>query len=500
MKKNILHTSCKYLLLLSGSALLFASCNKFLDEMPDNRTELDNPDKITQMLVSAYPYMPANLHELMSDNVTDYSKNVDIYDAMFEEAYLFQETTDEAQDSPSYVWEENYKAISAANHVLEAIENYEGSEDLSAQKGEALLCRAYAHFILCNTFCQAYNPESSATDLGIPYITEPETTVFTEHGRETVAEVYEKIAKDLEAGLPLIDDNLYSHPKYHFTKKAAHAFASQFYLYYGKYDLAISNADQAIGQDPTSLFRNWDLFTGTSSAEYANAYISSEEAANIFIVGFGSTHLRFRSGRYIHTFQLQSEVGRSQGPWGSALDPYSIAYVIASRSYFMPKATEYFMYTDVANGIGYSYVTLVVFSTEKTILNRAEAYALSGEYDLAARDLNYFYRQAGANTSLSADEIADFYETANSSLKKPLAPRFTLEPGKQTNLVHACLHARRIVTILEGGRLEDLKRYGIAYTHEVDGASNIEIEPYDKRLAVQLPKAVVAAGMEPNPR
>ncbi len=496
MKNTIRHASCQFSRLIAGTALLLSSCNKFLDEMPDNRTEIDTPDKITQILVSAYPYLASNMQEMMSDNVTDYDKSVDVYYDKFQEAYLFEEITNEAQDSPSYVWEYNYKAISAANHALEAIESYTGNEDLSAQKGEALLCRAYAHFILCNTFCQAYNPQSSETDLGIPYVTEPETTVFVDRDRETVASVYKQIAQDIEEGLPLIDDNLYSQPKYHFTKKAAHAFASQFYLYYGKYDLAISNANQAIGEDPTALFRNWDLFTGTSSTEYANTFCATDEAANIFMVGFGSSHLRFRSGRYVHTFQLQSEVGRSQGPWGSSLEPYSIAYVIASRSYFMPNMTEYFMYTDVANGIGYPYIVVVAFSTEKVILNRAEAYALSEDYDNAARDLNYFYQQAGANTSLSAEEIASFYESANSLYKKELAPRFTILDGLQTNLIHA----RRIATIQDGTRLEDLKRYGIAYTHARDGAANIEIEPYDKRLAIQLPNTVIAAGLEPNPR
>lgn len=499
MKKTILHNASKLALLFSGSALLF-SCNDYLDEMPDNRTELDTPDKITQILVSAYPYLPTNMQEMMSDNVTDYGSSVDVGYDKFQEAYLFRDISNEAQDSPSYVWENGYKAIAAANHALEAIENYEGDEDLSAQKGEALVCRAFAHFVLCNTFCQAYNPQSSSTDLGVPYVTDTETTVFVERERGTVADVYAKIAEDLEDGIPLIDDNNYTQPKYHFTKKAAYAFAAQFYLYYGKYDLAIDYADNAIGTDPTALFRNWDLFTGTSVTEYANAYCATDEPANIFNIGFTSSHMRFRYYRYIHTFQLQSEVGRSLGPWGSGLEPYSTAYVSSSRSYFSPKMTEYFMYTDVANNIGYPYIVVVVFSTEKTILNRAEAYALSENYDMAARDLNYFYRQAGADTSLSADEIASFYETASSLYKKELAPRFTLLEGKQTNLVHACLHARRIATILEGTRLEDLKRYGIAYTHEVDGASNIEIEPYDKRLAIQLPNTVTAAGMEPNPR
>lgn len=502
MKKKLLYitTISKIALFLCG-LVLTVSCNDYLDKMPDNRTKLDSPDKITQILVSAYPYLPTNMQEMMSDNVTDYGHTVDAGGSSYQEAYLFRDISSESTDSPSEIWEQNYNAIAAANHALEAIENYDGAEDLSAQRGEALVCRAFAHFVLCNTFCQAYNPQSSSSDLGVPYVTEPEKTVFTEKERGTVADVYAQIETDIEEGIPLIDDNLYTQPKYHFTKKAAYAFAAKFFLYYGKYEKSIDYANKAIGEDPTALFRNWTLYDGTASDEYANAFCKTDEQANIFNVGFQSLHLRFRSYRYIHTFQLLNEVDRSKGPWGEeGLEPYNHLYQIASRSYFQPKMTEYFMYTDVAAGIGYPYIVVVVFSTEKTIIDRAEAYALSGNYEMAARDLNYFYRQAGANTSLSADDIASWYEQASSLYKKELAPRFTLEDGTQTNLVHACLHARRIATVLEGTRLEDLKRYGIAYTHVVDGASNIEIEPYDKRLAIQLPNSVTAAGMESNPR
>ena len=46
-----------------------SSCDDFLDEMPDNRTELDTEAKITRMLVSAYPETNyALLAEMSSDN------------------------------------------------------------------------------------------------------------------------------------------------------------------------------------------------------------------------------------------------------------------------------------------------------------------------------------------------------------------------------------------------------------------------------------------------
>ena len=52
--------------------LMLVSCNDFLDILPDKRAELDNEEKIAQMLVSAYPtLLPTMAFEMMSDNVAD---------------------------------------------------------------------------------------------------------------------------------------------------------------------------------------------------------------------------------------------------------------------------------------------------------------------------------------------------------------------------------------------------------------------------------------------
>ena len=43
------------LLYLSVVSLAISSCGDFLDTVPDDRIELDSKDKVTKMLVSAYP-------------------------------------------------------------------------------------------------------------------------------------------------------------------------------------------------------------------------------------------------------------------------------------------------------------------------------------------------------------------------------------------------------------------------------------------------------------
>ena len=70
MRRNQLYIP----LFIATLAIVGSSCNDFLDELPDNRTELNSEQKIAKMLVSAYPEGSANeLFELYSDNTDDNS-------------------------------------------------------------------------------------------------------------------------------------------------------------------------------------------------------------------------------------------------------------------------------------------------------------------------------------------------------------------------------------------------------------------------------------------
>lgn len=478
-------------------AALF-SCNKYLDVLPDNRTELDTPEKMAQMLVSAYPpQLPTRMQETMSDNMKDSGEEYGGDDEM----YLFWDVSSIYQDSPYAVWVDCYHAVAAANHVLAAAEEYKGPEDLSYIRGEALICRAFAHFVLANTFCQAYNPQTSTVDLGIPYCTEPETTVHVDYKRGTVAQVYAAIEADIEAAWPLIDDTYYQQPTYHFTRRATAAFAAQFYLYYGKYEKSLEYSDFVLGEDPVTAFRNWDLVGGTSFKEITNTFNSSEESANLLNIGFNSWFGRSMSDRCCMTNDIVNETLSSPGPWGSRLHNYNRVWGWGNRGFAFPKRAEYFVVTNQTAGTGHGFIVVCYYTVEKTLLDRAEALTHLKRYDEAAKNLCWFYQQGkGDNYNLSAEQISAWYETASDKYRKPLAPRFHLEAGMQTNLIHAVLHARRIGAMHDGNRLEDIKRYGISYSHPVDKNPAIHIEPYDKRLAIQIPDAVSAAGIERNPR
>lgn len=168
------------------------SCNKWLDVMPDNRAEVDTAEKISKLLISAYPSTSYILvSDYSSDNVDDFGKNNPNNSRLLEQIYTWNEVTESDNEDPSQVWQGCYSAIANANQALAAIEELGNTDELQASRGEALICRAYAHFILVNMFCKAYNPKTADTDLGIPYMERPETELNPKYERGTVAKVYE---------------------------------------------------------------------------------------------------------------------------------------------------------------------------------------------------------------------------------------------------------------------------------------------------------------------
>ena len=109
--------------------LAAASCDGFLDTVPDDRIELDSKDKVTKMLVSAYPTVSTILiSELSSDNVTDNGSQYDTYGQVCGDAYQWKDITTDDTDAPKSVWDAHYNAIAAANQALKAIEELSSAE------------------------------------------------------------------------------------------------------------------------------------------------------------------------------------------------------------------------------------------------------------------------------------------------------------------------------------------------------------------------------------
>ena len=182
-------------LVVTGFSALLASCDDKLDEVPDNRTEIDTPEKVRKLLTTGYPlFTPAVICELSGDNLVDDNVVVnathnDAYYDFHEEAYQWKDIKNYSlgnDDTPYQVWEAYYQGISVCNHAIEAMramsDNPAADANLSYSWGEAHVLRAYLHFMLVNVFAEAYKNETlSAQDRGIPYVTATEEVVHVDY-------------------------------------------------------------------------------------------------------------------------------------------------------------------------------------------------------------------------------------------------------------------------------------------------------------------------------
>ena len=506
------------------------SCGDFLDKMPDSRTDITNAEQVNLLLTSAYAQSNSIvMAEMSSDNAMDNGSTFTVEDKVQEEAYLWQDITSEDDDAPKGLWESCYMAVATANEALASIEKLGNTTDLQGQRGEALVCRAWAMFQLANIFCLAYNPTTANSDLGLPYPTEPETTLVVEHERGTVAELYEKIEKDIEAGIPLIDDNLYTQPKYHFTQAAAHAFAARFYLYYQKWDKVVSHASAALGSAPERMMRDWAYIAGEMASNYesrCNQYISSAEPANLLIETAASSMVYwlgpYNLGRRYglnHSAIARKESYRADGLWGS----YGNLWLANSCWGYNEKICNskylgYFEYTDKVNGVGYRRNAIVRLCADETVLCRAEAYAMMHDYEKSVADINLWMEYNTKDGMQVNDSIVvATYNNMNymedndgqpipasavyGTPKKRLHPLgIVLTDSVQENFIHCILHMRRAETAQEGLRWMDIKRWGIEIAHNRAYKTPDLLLADDPRRAIQLPQDVIAAGMTPNPR
>lgn len=552
---NIYH----YLCACSIVVATLSSCDDFLGATPDSRITVDDEDKVQALLSTAYPQASfVRVTELASDNADDLNGDLNgNYDRFSEQCFRWQPITENDNENTTMIWQDYYAAIASANHALTAMDKMGGAttEKLKALKGEALLCRAYAHFMLTNIFCMNYSSQHSSTDPGIPYTTEPETTLDPKYNRGTVADDYRKIEADLQEGMALMSDAIYSVPRYHFNSKAAYTFASRFYLFYQKPDSVVKYSTLALGDNPEAVMRDYaamaDMPTDNMQPR-AIQYTSSNEQANFLLLPVYSTDQYYFSG-YTNMggrFNNNSYIGQAEQffatPWapeeeGAAqsqqIFKFYWFYSQAKNVFCLPKTPVYFEQYGTGNTTGYYRTIVVALKAEEALLNRAEAYAILGQNDKAINDLNvwtknfvadkvryntyqydenwnYIYADQPIDNQLTLASIKkwaqkyDYYRPERPLPRKHLHPDWInlTEGSDQENLLQCILLVRRLEFLHEGMRWFDIKRYGIKiYRREINTSMNTltltdSMSYRDPRQAIQLPFEVQGAGLKPNPR
>jgi hypothetical protein len=468
---------------------LLQGCDDYLEENPDNRVELNSLTKAAQLLTTAYSDASYNFTEWLSDNVSYTIGTTKL--PKHDEGYNWEDFSEFSQDTPEYFWNQTYYAIAHANEVLEVIDELPGDEALrEAVRGEALLTRAYGHFMLVNLFGKHFNERTADDDPGVPYVEEPETEFIKTYTRNTVEEVYDLVERDMLAGLELVNDNLYANSgKYHFTRPAALAFASRFYLFKEEYAKCVQYSNELLGNSPEIYIKNIPnlLEQRINTDDYVRLYSSPNDRSNLLLIRIVS-NFQIPSLGHWPDRDLYSSLFESN-PYNSLDIRQDPAWVAGLNGLAATKYEFLFERSSLTSNVGLNYTISLAFRGEEVLLNRAESYLYLNQFDNALADLqvlaNYRYPDGA---QVTRENLRAYYGGA--------------ENQDQLRILINILEERQKEFIHEGLRWFDIKRYELPVTHVLeDLQTTITLEENDRRKVLQIPEsAVEVGGLEPNRR
>lgn len=170
-------------------------------------------------------------------------------------------------DAPN-MWTIPYNVIRRANQLIDAIDQNKITDATEAQlknlKAEALTIRALVHFDLVRIYGKPYNVDNGAS-LGVPVVTKP-LEMDELPGRNTVAEVYTQVIKDLTDALA--SQGLSNKAKYGYVNEwFAKGLLAKVYLYKEDNSLALSTAEDVIKNSPYSLWTNSEYVKGWTTSD-----------------------------------------------------------------------------------------------------------------------------------------------------------------------------------------------------------------------------------------
>lgn len=454
------------LLMTVGSGLLNTSCSDFLKEVSQDEFE-PKTTKAYQELMNGEGYIGNCTDPItfMIDDDVDGCRSVYWTSIIRTRLNLFQWQPNywRLEDEESGILESItgsyrniYKTIAACNII---IENTPGSEGPDKEKnivlGEAKTMRAFYYWKLVNTYAMPYNDQltQASENLGVPVVIESEVK---DGGvkRNTVAEVYAQIVKDIEEACAHFGDDRTNRGKYRAGFTAAHLMASRIYLFMENWEKVIEHANLALEEAPALCdLRTYRLNTANNGN---NGVISVNFPETIFIGG-----MKAMTGEY-------SLTGTPYHAAEGLVDTY--ATLDCRRNIYIQDAPYDYKYRICKICADEHEFT---WRTAELYLNRAEA-----ELEL--------YKKNG---SMGEDFISDMTALMTTRYHFFTAPTLSQTTEELQELLRS---ERRKEMCFEGLRFFDLKRYGMpsiihTQVNESGTKSIYRLEERDPFYCVPLP-------------
>lgn len=331
---------------------------------------------------------------IVTDLKGDNAKSSPISSGRYQQNYNWNQ---DPSQTMAGLWFRAYRSITSASNVINAAPNVDllpGQQEawIDHLVAEAKFIRALAHFDLVRVFAQPYTHQPNS--LGVPVIT---ITRIGEPARNTVAEVYEQIEKDLTDAIGLFSDDANAFYNTHrqgstnlkgyASRNAARALLARVKLYKGEYTQAAEYATEIINA-------GYQLYTADN---FMDAWGTNGASEIIFEV-FGSTG----NGNW----PSWEEIGYLYYPGGSYGD---VCASNAHLSLYDPNDVRLGIFEEPGSQPGYFWPTnkypgkndpnrrdnnIPVLRLSEMYLIRAEA-RLNGAGGSAADDLNAIREKRG---------------------------------------------------------------------------------------------------------
>jgi len=244
----------KYFLSLLTIAFVLSSCSKsFLEKepyggLPTDQSILTVEDMETAVNGTYAKLRSADLYgrtlplfaDELADNVYISESNSNRYLDFFFVIYTVN------NGNARGIWETAYSAILNANNVINS--SLTGTAEIDQLRGEALCLRALMYFELVKHFSKPYTVDPAA--IGVPLILKYDA--FLKPKRNTTAEVYAQVQKDLEAAIPLLTIQKSSG---FFSQYAAEALLARMHQFKGEWADALSTAQDVIDNSGYTLLK-----------------------------------------------------------------------------------------------------------------------------------------------------------------------------------------------------------------------------------------------------
>ena len=256
--------------------LQFSSCTDFLDVKPNN--SIQEEDFVVRTRSDAKVMMDGIMRNVVSGSY--YGRNMFLYaDARgsdltvasqgrgYDYLYSFNHTA--ASNNGSGYWSQIYYCLLQVNTLLQGMEKTEGEggiyEDFSQYKGQALTLRALMYFDLVRIYGKPYTYSDAPNSYGVPIVTKP-IDRYQEVTRATVSQVYAQIQADLTAAATLLNTTSgKAKSNGYINYYGNRVLQARVYLYMGKYDDALTVAEEIINSNAYTLYTNANWITSWST-------------------------------------------------------------------------------------------------------------------------------------------------------------------------------------------------------------------------------------------